>query len=72
MAQDPATHDFGTPDIAGAVAALDGLAVVLARGSEDPFVRAENLTDLVDDAVTLDGLGHNPHVERPEAVVGLL
>lgn len=72
VAQDPATHDFGTPDIAGAVAALDGLAVVLARGSEDPFVRAEDLTGLVDDPVTLDGLGHNPHVERPEAVAGLL
>ena len=72
VAQDPATYDFGTPDIAGAVAALDGITVVLARGSEDPFVRAENLTDLVDDPVTLDGLGHNPHVERPEAVIGLV
>ena len=72
VAQDPATHDFGTPDIASALVALDGVAVVLARGSEDPFVRPDNLTDLVEHPVTLDGLGHNPHVERPEAVARLL
>jgi pimeloyl-ACP methyl ester carboxylesterase len=71
LAQDPATHDFGAPDIAAGVARCPA-PVRLARGSEDPFVRAENLTDLVPDPVTLDGLGHNPHVERPSSVVGLL
>ena len=46
--------------------------MVLARGSEDPFVRPDDVTDLVDDPVTLDGLGHNPHVEEPAAVARLL
>jgi len=72
LAQDPATNDFGAPDIAGALAALDGLDVVLARGSEDPFVPPDDVAGLVDHPVTLEGLGHNPHVERPQAVAALL
>jgi CO dehydrogenase/acetyl-CoA synthase delta subunit len=30
------------------------------------------VSEYVDDPVTLDGLGHNPHVEDPPAVMGLL
>jgi pimeloyl-ACP methyl ester carboxylesterase len=30
------------------------------------------VSEYVDDPVTLDGLGHNPHVEDPAAVVALL
>ena len=71
LTQDPGTNDLGTPDIAAALARV-AVPVVLARGSEDPFVRPENVSDLVDDPVTLDGLGHNPHVEEPSAVVGIL
>ncbi|RYP83423.1 alpha/beta hydrolase [Nocardioides guangzhouensis] len=71
VTQDPGTNDLGTPDIAAALARV-GVPVVLARGSEDPFVRPENVSDLVDDPVTLAGLGHNPHVEKPAAVVDLL
>lgn len=70
IAQDPATSDFGVPDMPALLAAVT-CPVTLARGSEDPFVRAENL-DVVPDPVTLDGLGHNPHVEDPAAVVALL
>jgi pimeloyl-ACP methyl ester carboxylesterase len=74
LAQDPATFDFGTPDVPGTVAAATaaGVPVTLARGSEDPFVRAVDLAALVPDPVTLEGLGHNPHVEDPAAVVALL
>lgn len=71
VTQDPRSNDFGTPDIAGGLARVD-VPVVLARGSEDPFVRAENVGDLVDDPVTLEGLGHNPHVEAPASVVAML
>jgi pimeloyl-ACP methyl ester carboxylesterase len=71
LTQDPGTNDLGTPDIAAALGRV-GVPVVLARGSEDPFVRPENVGDLVEDPVTLDGLGHNPHVEEPSAVVGML
>jgi hypothetical protein len=38
------------------------------------YLKLAGLDRLVspDDPVTLDGLGHNPHVEDPAAVVGLL
>jgi len=71
LAQDPATFDFGVPDMPTLLARLD-CPVTLARGSEDHLVRPANVSDLVDDPVTLDGLGHNPHVEDPAAVVALL
>lgn len=71
VAQDPATYDFGVPDLPALLAGVD-VPVTLARGSEDHFVRAENLTALVADPVTFEGLGHNPHVEDPTAVVALL
>lgn len=71
LAQDPRTYDFGVPDLP-ALAASAGAPFTLARGSEDHLVRHENLLDVVPDPVTLDGLGHNPHVEKPSAVVELL
>ena len=71
LTQDPRTNDFGTPDLAGDLAWVT-VPVTLARGSEDPFVLAEELADLGPEVVTLDGLGHNPHVEDPAAVLGLV
>jgi len=71
VAQDPATNDFGTPDMAAQLAAV-GCPVTLARGSLDPFVRGEDLAPLVPCPVTLSGLGHNPHVEDPPAVAALV
>lgn len=71
VAQDPATNDFGVPDMAAQLAAVQ-CPVTLARGSLDPFVRDENLTALVPDPVTLSGLGHNPHVEDPQSVAALV
>jgi pimeloyl-ACP methyl ester carboxylesterase len=71
VAQDPRTHDFGTPDVAAQLARVP-CPVSLARGSEDTFVTAEQLVGLGPDVVTMPGLGHNPHVQDPAAVVALL
>jgi hypothetical protein len=46
--------------------------VRLARGEHDLMVTDEQLAGLDRGAVTLAGLGHNAHVERPEAVLRLL
>ncbi|WP_220793636.1 alpha/beta fold hydrolase [Nocardioides stalactiti] len=71
IAQDMGTFDFGVPDMP---ALLDDVScpVTLARGSEDVMVREENYAGLGVEVVTWDGLGHNPHVEDPAAVVALL
>lgn len=71
LTQDPRTNDFGTPDLAGDLARVPA-PVTLARGSDDHFVPAEDLAGLVPAVVTLDGLGHNPHVEQPAAVLRLV
>lgn len=71
LAQDPASFDFGAPDMPRLLKEID-CPVTLARGSEDHLVRPENVSDLVADPVTLDGLGHNPHVEDPAAILRLL
>ena len=70
LAQDPRTFGVGVPDMAGLLAAA-GCPVVLARGEHDPMVSHEQLAALVDDPVTLPGLGHNAHVEDPPAVLAL-
>lgn len=70
LAQDPGTYRFGVPDLPALLAAAT-CPVTLARGSEDPFVRAADLGGATT-SVTWDGLGHNPHVEDPSVVAGLL
>jgi pimeloyl-ACP methyl ester carboxylesterase len=42
--------------------------VTLARGERDPLNTDDELRALVDEPVTLPGLGHNAHVEDPAAV----
>lgn len=71
LAQDPATFGVGVPDMAGLVAAAR-CPVVLARGEHDAMVSHEQLAELVPEPVTLARLGHNAHVEKPEAVLALL
>ena len=71
IAQDMGTFDFGVPDMPALLAAVS-CPVTLARGSEDQFVRADNYADLGVEVVTFEGLGHNPHIEDPAAVVGLV
>ncbi len=75
IAQDMRTFDFGVPDMPALVAAAR-CPVTLGRGSEDLMVRAANYAHLGADhevdLVVWDGLGHNPHIEDPAAVVRLL
>lgn len=71
LAQDPRTFAVGAPDMAGLLNASRA-RVTLARGEHDPMVTDEELAGLDPSAVTLGGLGHNAHVERPAAVLALL
>lgn len=71
IAQDMGTFDFGVPDMPALLAEVS-CPVTLGLGSEDQFVRPANYGELGVDVVALDGLGHNPHIEDPAAVVALL
>ena len=71
LAQDPRTFGVGVPDMTGLLGAVS-CPVVLARGEHDPMVTHEQLARLTSNAVTLPGLGHNAHVEDPQAVLDLL
>jgi pimeloyl-ACP methyl ester carboxylesterase len=67
LALDAAAFGVGAPDLPGLLAACRGTAI-LAAGEEDPMSPADQLRELRPDAVTLAGLGHNAHVEDPEAL----
>jgi len=71
VAQDPATFGVGVPDMAGLLERT-ACPVVLARGENDQMVSDADLRALVRGPVTLEGLGHNAHVEDPAAVVELV
>lgn len=75
IAQDMRTFDFGVPDIDALVGAAR-CPVTLGRGSEDLLVRVVNYAHLSADhgveLVVWDGLGHNPHIEDPASVAGVL
>lgn len=73
---DPRTTGAGKPEMLTLIR-RSAAPVVLARGSEDQVCTEEMLTELdaaagLDPHITLPGLGHNAHVEDPEAVFGLL
>ncbi|GAA2856216.1 alpha/beta fold hydrolase [Pseudonocardia halophobica] len=70
-ALDPRAFGVGDPQMAALLAAAP-VPVVLARGEHDPMVTADQLAALVPAPVDLPGLGHNAHVEVPEALLPLL
>lgn len=71
-AQDPATFEVVVvPDMPRLLAAARG-AAVLAAGEHDRMARIDDLRALQPEAVCLPGLGHNAHVEDPEAVWSLV
>jgi pimeloyl-ACP methyl ester carboxylesterase len=74
LALDPAAFAVGAPNMPGLLAAARaaGTAVVLARGENDHLVTSAQLHALDAGAVDLPGLGHNAHVERPEAIWDLI
>lgn len=71
LALDPAAYGVGAPDIPGLIAASRA-SVVLAAGDRDPMCPPEHLLAAQPDALVLPGLGHNAHVEKPEALAPLL
>jgi pimeloyl-ACP methyl ester carboxylesterase len=68
---DPQAFGVGEPGMAELIAAAP-VPVRLARGELDPVVTAAQLAALVPDPVELPGLGHNAHVQAPEALLALL
>ena len=71
LALDPPVFGVGAPDMPALLAAVDA-PVVLARGEHDPMVSDVQLAELGVSTVTLPKLGHNAHVEDPEAVFALV
>jgi pimeloyl-ACP methyl ester carboxylesterase len=71
VAFDPAAFAVGAPDVAGLLGASRA-SVTLAAGERDPMCTADQLRTLVPDPVILPGLGHNAHVESPDALWPLL
>ncbi len=71
LAMDPAAFAVGEPRLPALLAAT-GVPVLLARGELDPMVTDAQLKELGAPVATLPGLGHNAHVEDPEAVLALL
>ena len=71
LAFDNAAFGVGAPDMRVLIAAAR-CPVTLARGEGDALNSDDELHDLVDEPVTLPGLGHNAHVESPVAVWSLL
>ncbi|MBQ1075103.1 alpha/beta hydrolase [Micromonospora sp. C31] len=71
LAMDPAAFGVGEPDLPALLAATDA-PVLLARGEHDPMVTDAQLKELGVPVATLQGLGHNAHVEAPEAVLDLV
>jgi pimeloyl-ACP methyl ester carboxylesterase len=71
LAMDPGAFAVGAPDMARLIAGSSA-PVTLARGERDPMNTDEQLARLGTPAVTLPGLGHNAHVESPQAAIALL
>ncbi|HEX6968010.1 MAG TPA: alpha/beta hydrolase [Micromonosporaceae bacterium] len=71
LALDQRAFGVGAPDMP-ALLSSTGVPVVLARGEHDPMVSDAQLAELGKPPVTLPGLGHNAHVEDPQAVFALI
>jgi pimeloyl-ACP methyl ester carboxylesterase len=71
IAFDSAAYAVGAPDMPTLIGASRA-AVILAAGERDPMCTQAQLRALVADPVILPGLGHNAHVESPDALWPLL
>ena len=71
VAFDPGAFAVGAPDMPGLLAGSRA-PIILAAGEHDPMCAAHHLRALVPDPVILAGLGHNAHVQSPEALWPLL
>jgi pimeloyl-ACP methyl ester carboxylesterase len=71
LAVDPGAFAVGAPDMPQLLARSQA-PVTLARGEHDPMNTDEQLARLGAPTVTLPGLGHNAHAERPDLAIALL
>ena len=71
FAADPETYRLSPKSLANYLANVT-CPVVMASGEHDAMAPPSSLAHLGRPVVTLDGLGHNAHVEDPRAVLGLL
>jgi pimeloyl-ACP methyl ester carboxylesterase len=71
VAFDPAAFAVGAPDM-GSLLGASRASVVLAAGEHDHMCTGDQLRALVPNPVILPGLGHNAHVETPDALWPLL
>lgn len=71
LAAHAATAAAAGPPIEAILAAAR-TRVVLACGSEDPLVRIGELRRLAPDPIEFAGLGHNLHVQDPDALVRVI
>jgi len=71
IAADPRTFSAPVPDFSSLMHSCKA-RVRLACGSEDWMVNVEQLRRYDPDAIELAGLGHNLHVQEPEALAALL
>lgn len=67
LAADPGVNDVVGVDIARVIAAMTA-PLHLAAGERDPMVSLAQMQRFDAGAQILPGLGHNPHVEAPEAL----
>lgn len=78
VAQDPRSFGVGEPpfDSLFGAAVGGGASVTVAHGERDPMVAVGDYDEFAVrygvDVVVLPGLGHNAHVQSPEAITGLL
>ncbi len=71
LAMDPGAFAVGAPDMTQMLARCPA-PVTLARGEHDAMNTDEQLTAFGVPTVTLNGLGHNAHVENPQLSSTLL
>jgi pimeloyl-ACP methyl ester carboxylesterase len=71
LALDARAFGVGAPDMPRLLTTA-AAPVLLARGANDPMCTDAQLARLGVPTATLPGLGHNAHVEAPEAVLALL
>lgn len=71
LALDPDAFAVGAPPMADLVAAAR-CPVVLVAGEHDHMVTLDQMREVLPSAGLLPGLGHNPHVENPQALWRLI
>jgi pimeloyl-ACP methyl ester carboxylesterase len=71
IAMDPNVFSAVGPSI-DAIMRSATVPIIFGAGAADPMVTAEAMQRYDDSPAVLDGLGHNLHVQSPEAVVELL